>query len=137
MRKNRGFTLIELMVVIAIVAIIAAIAVPTFNDQIRKSRRSDAARGLADLQLRQERWRASHAKYLGTDSIAANKTAFGSVPTSDYYTFTIDSVESGTDFTLKAAATNAQASDTACKEMKLSVASGVVSKSPTTGRCWN
>jgi type IV pilus assembly protein PilE len=137
MRKIQGFTLIELMVVIAIIAIIAAIAVPAFTDQMRKSRRSDAARGLADLQLRQERWRASHSKYLGTDSTAADKTAFGAVPTSDYYDFVIESAESGTDFTLKATAKNAQQSDTACTPMKLSVASGVVTKSPTTGRCWN
>lgn len=137
MRKLSGFTLIELMVVIAIVAIIAAIAVPAFTEQLRKSRRADAARGLSELQLRQERWRSSHAKYMGTDSAAATLTAFGTLPVSDHYTFAFDSVESGTTFKIKATARNAQVADTGCSPMTLEVASGVVSKAPTTGRCWN
>lgn len=137
MRRIRGFTLIELMVVVAIVAILAAIAVPVFADQMRKSRRSDAARGLSEVQLRQERWRASHAKYMGTDSTAANKTAFGDLPVSDYYDFTFDTAESGTTFTVKAAAKNAQSADTACTPLTLKVDAGVVTKTPTTGRCWN
>lgn len=136
MRKMRGFTLIELMIVIAIVAIIAAVAVPAFSEQLRKSRRADAARGLSELQLRQERWRASHSTYVGTDS-GADLTAFGTLPVSDYYTFALDSVKSGTGFKVKATAKNAQVADTACTPMTLEVAAGVVSKAPTTGRCWN
>lgn len=137
MRRPAGFTLIELMVVIAIVAIIAAIAIPAFTEQLRKSRRADAARGLSELQLRQERWRASHSTYLGTDSGATDLASFGALPVSDYYTFALDSVKSGTGFKVKATARNAQVADTACTPMTLEVAAGVVSKAPTTGRCWN
>jgi type IV pilus assembly protein PilE len=137
MRRVRGFTLIELMVVVVIVAILAAIAVPAFTGQMRKSRRADAARGLSELQLREERWRASHANYVGTDTSAANLTLFGALPTSDYYTFAFDSVESGTGFTVKATAKGVQAGDTACATMKIQVAASVVTKTPTTDRCWN
>ena len=42
MRRIRGFTLIELMIVVGVVAILASIAVPIYNEQIRKSRRADA-----------------------------------------------------------------------------------------------
>ena len=135
MRRIRGFTLIELMVVIAIVGIIAAIALPSFVNQVRKSRRSDAMRGLADLQLREERWRASHAKYLGTDSSAADKSAFAALPVGDDYAFALDSTESATDFTVKATATGGQAADTACTPLRIRVASGVVTKTPS--NCWN
>jgi type IV pilus assembly protein PilE len=137
MKRQTGFTLIELMVVIAIVAILAAIAVPAFNDQLRKSRRSEAARGLADLQLRQERWRANHASYMGSDSSAADQTDFGLLPVSPYYDFAFDSNASATTFTVKATAKDGQASDTACTPLRLEVDKGTVKKTPTTGRCWN
>lgn len=136
MRKSRGFTLIELMVVIAIVAIIAAIAIPSFSEQMRRSRRTDAARGLSELQLRQERWRASHSTYIGTDS-GAELASFGALPVSNYYTFAFDSAKSGTGFKVKATARNGQVADTGCTPMTLEVAAGVVSKAPITGRCWN
>ena len=51
MRNIRGFTLIELMIVVAIVAVIAAIAIPTYTEQVRKGRRADAARAVGQLQL--------------------------------------------------------------------------------------
>src|SRR5688572_3302693 len=136
MRSVRGFTLIELMIVIAVVAILAAVAIPAFTDQMRKSRRADAARGLSDLQLRQEKWRSSHATYVGTDSIADDKTKLG-LPSSDYYDFSLDSTASGIGFKVKAVAKAAQASDTACATMTLEVAGSTVTKLPTTGRCWN
>src|SRR5688572_19724514 len=109
MRSVRGFTLIELMIVIAVVAILAAIAIPVFTEQMRKSRRAEATRGLSDLQLRQEKWRNSHASYVGTDSSTADKTGLG-LPISDFYDFSLDSAASGTGFKVKAVAKAAQAS---------------------------
>jgi type IV pilus assembly protein PilE len=51
-----GFTLVELVVVMAIVAILAAIAVPSYLSQMKKSRRSDAEAALMDIAQRQQQY---------------------------------------------------------------------------------
>ena len=62
-RSPRGFTLVELMITMLIIGILAAIAIPAYNDSVRKSRRSDAMTALAAVQQAQERWRGSNASY--------------------------------------------------------------------------
>jgi type IV pilus assembly protein PilE len=78
MKRNRGFTLIELVIAVTIVGILLAIALPAFNEQIRKGRRSDALRCLAEIQTKQENWRANHSTY-GTGAQIG-------LPTCEFYT---------------------------------------------------
>lgn len=61
--NNKGFTLIELMIVIAIIAIIAAVAMPAYSDYITKAKRTEAKAELLIIQLAQERWRANNSSY--------------------------------------------------------------------------
>lgn len=142
MRRNRGFTLIELMVVLAVIAIIAAIAIPAFTKQVQRSHRADAVRGLSDLQLRQERWRASNATYAAdmTTLLGSAATASNYNSASTYYTFSTSVVTAtaGRAFTVTATPKGAQASDSECNPMVISVSDGVVSKtpSPAATRCW-
>lgn len=91
MRKHtaEGFTLIELMVVIAIVAIIAAIAIPSYTEQVRKGRRADAARSVGQLQLDLERWRAENPSYANCTPAPCGSGTYPTLPTSDYYTITL------------------------------------------------
>lgn len=61
-----GFTLIELMIVVAIVAILAAIAVPSYLNYVRQSRRASAKTALLDLASREEKWYAVQNRYDAT-----------------------------------------------------------------------
>ncbi len=65
-RRLRGFTLIELMIVVAIVGILVAVALPAYNQSVRKSRRADAKTALLDLAQREERFNSTANQYSGT-----------------------------------------------------------------------
>ena len=77
MTHQKGFTLIELMVTVAILAIIASIAIPAYNGYIRTARNTEAAQDLASLRIAQEEFFAENNTYfLGADA-GAIRTASG------------------------------------------------------------
>jgi len=60
---QRGFTLLELMIVVVIIAILAAWAISSYSNYIRKARRADAQQQLQQVALKQEQYRAEHPEY--------------------------------------------------------------------------
>jgi type IV pilus assembly protein PilE len=95
-----GFTLVELMIVVAIVAILVTLSYPSYVSFIRKSERSDAQAELLDWANRQHLWRADHISY-NTGINPAN---------SDKYKYTMPNPTT-TSFTLTATAQGGQSAD--------------------------
>ena len=106
-RSWRGFTLIELMIVVAVVAILVALAMPNYTHWVRKARRGDAQELLMNWANMQEIWRATHSTYAANAAPPAGIP----VPTHDWYAFTIDNVTANS-YTLTATPTGEQAKDT-------------------------
>lgn len=86
--NNRGFTLIELMIAVAVIAILAAVAFPSYQDSVRKTRRADAKAALERVAALQERWFTENNSYT-SDPVDLGGTA-GGIPSSEgHYNITI------------------------------------------------
>ena len=130
-----GFTLIELMITVAIVGILASIAYPSYQDSVRKSRREDAKGVLLGLANAMERRFTENNFYTGASGTAGTPADTGApriytIPTATaiYYTITI-SAASASSYTLSAVPTG---TDT-CGTLTLD---HIGVKTPSTAGCW-
>lgn len=119
-RKHKnaaGFTLIELMIVVAIIGIIAAIAYPSYQSQVDRTRRVDGQGALMEMAAAMERHFAGNNSYLEAATGGANTGAPAIFPTeaplsgdTKYYDLTIQAA-TATTYTLRATPKGAQAGD--------------------------
>ncbi|MDO9161340.1 MAG: type IV pilin protein [Methylococcaceae bacterium] len=138
MKKSTGFTLIELMITVAIIGILASIAYPSYQDSVRKSRRADAKGVLLGLANAMERRYTETNSYVGAAGTPGTPADTGAprifeIPTetTSFYTVTI-SAANASSYTLSAVPTGAQTSDT-CGTLTITQTGA---KTPTTAGCW-
>jgi len=129
-RRQAGFTLIELLVAVAIVGILAAIAYPSYQDQVRKSRRAEAQSFLMAVAARQQQF------LLDTRAYALSVAAIGiPIPAavSSHYTLGI-AVAAGPPptYTVTATPSGTQAYES-CGTLSIDQAGA---KTASTGGCW-
>lgn len=151
-KESAGFTLIELVVAVSIIGILTAIAYPTYLDQVRKSRRSDAHTALTQLANSQEKfyWNCnSYTRFIlagsATAAVSANCNQANSTlgyntttSSNGYYNLSINPADAN-GYTLRATATGAQLEDTACRTLTLTSTGQKTSADSggmATTKCW-
>jgi type IV pilus assembly protein PilE len=106
--RSLGFSLLEVMIVCVVVAILAAIAYPSYNSSVQKSRRAEAKTALLGVASQMERWSTEKSTYatatLGTSGVFANHSE------NSYYNLSLTNL-TATTYTIQAAPTGAQTGD--------------------------
>ncbi len=102
-QKDKGFTLIELVVVILIVGLFAVLTMPVYQDVIRSGRRGDAKAELMRLANGQAKWRMTHKAYASLEEL-------GGAAVNQDYTFKVAGA-SATAFAIIAAPTGSRGQD--------------------------
>ena len=118
---DAGFTLIELMIVVGVAALLLTIALPMYQESVRKSRRAEAVSALTQLQQAQERHRSDNVGY------APSFAAFARPPASATANYTLSiPAAAASSYTLSATAKAAspQYADTKCRVLTIVAANG-------------
>jgi type IV pilus assembly protein PilE len=139
MDKVRGFTLIELMVTVAIVGILAAVAYPSYVEYINKGKRSEAKAALLEAVQNLERYYSANGTYLNTGGTALAAVFTVSVPSSGTANYSVQVVGTPTRnaFQMEAARSGNMASD-ACGNFRITQAGArtLDSNTKSLSECW-
>jgi len=132
MRQQRGFSLIELMIVIVILAILTAIAYPAYTSQVLKSRRADGIAALNQAVMIMESCRAEFATYVGCEA------RVGATSIDGHYGIAPTAAATASAYSFTATPTGVQAKDTKCTTLTLnSLANrGHSGSAPNADTCW-
>lgn len=127
-RSERGFTLIELMVVVAVVGILVGIAVPSYQDSVRKSRRGQAKADLVEATQAMERYYTVRNTYIGATLPFTQSPQTGQA----HYNLRFEAAPTSSTFTIRAEPIGGQARDK-CGSLSVDYSGR---KLPVDSTCW-
>ena len=139
-RRNKGFTLIELMIAVAIIALLSMVALPSFMQNVRKSNRTDAQTALARTSTNLERFFSANGTYT-TDVTQLGLVIDGGTGYSDdgHYVISVAAGATGIGssyvVTATADADSMQSEDKDCTVLTVN-SFGQRTPNPSTSRCW-
>ena len=147
-RRAMGFTLAELLIVLAVIALLGAVAYPSYSRQIIKARRIEAQMALVDTMQRQEQFRAQHRSSLAFSAQAnteearqfkwwLGRDAAASAYEIDGYACAGREIEECIELRARPGTENVDAgfADPECGTLTYS-STGALGASGTSGRCW-
>ena len=110
--KSAGFTMIELMIVVAIIGIIAGVGYPSYTEYVKKSRRSDGHLALLNAVQSMERCKTTRFSYSNC-SVPSNESP------ERFYSIALGEGLTASSFSIEATAQNAQVGDTDCATLTI------------------
>ena len=128
-RSNKGFTLIELMIVVAISGILAAVGYPAYGQYVMRGKRSEARSGLLDAAAKMERYYSDNAQYAALATAGIQTSTDNS-----HYTLSVTLANGNQDFTLRA--TPSSFTDNVCGYLELTHTGSKSAQSGSLADCW-
>jgi type IV pilus assembly protein PilE len=141
----QGFTLIELLVTLVIIGLLTTVAYPSYQNSVRKTRRSDAITAALAIQVAQEKFRANcpfYAQTLGASNVCGANAGASTVQAAatsreGFYAMTIAAASAtGNAYTIVATPQGEQAADSTCSPMSLIFSTSSPNGQKSPAACW-
>jgi len=135
--RSRGFSLIELLITVAIIGMLVAIAIPMYPDYVTRSRRADGQAKLMQVAQELKRCYTQYSKYNDNSCSVVSSGTVNEPSDQRFYVISASGIAlTESVFTLTATPQNEQADDTDCTTLKLTYLGGQGATGTDTDSCW-